>query len=136
MFMPVKSSPFTHLRVLNITYWPLHSGPSKLLSLMGGCNYCGIDTIMSSGLHSLMNKRNRERTDHDPSYFYSWKNEGRRTLSYLPRNTLPDTRSSGPIRKHPATRVVLILRTRSMLLIILNTSWPVFPSCPAQWLAP
>jgi hypothetical protein len=43
-----------------------------------------------------MNKRNRERTGQDPSYFYSWMNEGRRTLSYLSRNTLPDTKSSCP----------------------------------------
>jgi hypothetical protein len=64
--------------------------------------YCGIDTIRSSGLHSsfrVLNKRNRERTDQDPSYFYStlWmKNEGRRILLYLSRNTLPDTISSCP----------------------------------------
>ena len=31
-----------------------------------------------------------------PVSFIHWKNEGRRTLSYLSRNTLPDTKSSCP----------------------------------------
>ena len=58
--------------------------------------YCGIDTIRSSGLHSFNDKRNRKRTGQDPSYFYHLMIEGRRILSYLSRNTLPDTKSSGP----------------------------------------
>ena len=66
-----------------------------------------VDTIRSSGLHSFLRsliKWNRERTDQDPSYFYStlWmKNEDRRILSYLSRNTLPDTKSSSPDTEIP-----------------------------------
>jgi hypothetical protein len=48
--------------------------------------YCGIDTIKSSGLHSLNDKSNLDPDQFFPGFFHSLKNEGRRTLSYLSRN--------------------------------------------------
>ena len=62
----------------------------RRISYLG--EYCGIDTIRSSGLHSFLRRLIKSNLDPDqffPGFFYStlWmKNEGRRMLSYLSRN--------------------------------------------------
>jgi len=57
----------------------------RRISYLG--EYCGIATIRSSGLHSFKNKSNLDPDQFFPGFFYSLKNEGPRTLSYLSRNT-------------------------------------------------
>jgi hypothetical protein len=64
-------------------------------------NYCGIDTIRFSGLHSIK-ETGKELIRIQVTVIHWRMKEGRRTLSYLSRNTLPHTKSSGPIRKRPA----------------------------------
>ena len=65
--------------------WLGDSVSDQRISYLG--EYCGIDTIKSSGLHSLYDKSNLDPGQFFPGFFYHLANEGRRTLSYLSRNT-------------------------------------------------
>jgi hypothetical protein len=65
--------------------WLGASVSDRMISYLG--EYCGIDTIKSSGLHSLNDKSNLDPGQFFPGFFYSLNEEGRRTLSYLSRNT-------------------------------------------------
>jgi hypothetical protein len=67
--------------------WLGGSISDQRISYLG--EYCGIDTIKSSGLHSLNDKSNSHPDQLFPGFFYSLKEEDRTTLSYLSRNTGP-----------------------------------------------
>jgi hypothetical protein len=58
----------------------------RRISYLG--EFCGIDTIRSSGLLHSMNKNNLDPGQFFPGFFYSLNEEGRRTLPYISRNNL------------------------------------------------